>query len=245
GFLAPEDVDPIADPQPTYAPKPLLFGVHQQALWAITVAESGNPERDYTLARSMTGNAGDWNWPLNTAATPARYVKLDDGCVPYQLLTFPTQTGINGLWVSTNQGLAVYDSNDMTWTESLMWNVPPHPDFGRSAAVFRPGEALWVASGGGDLMKLTSNGVIVPASGPGGTGSGLPESRRGSVRSMATDLANLYLLLSKRNTDGTHNMTLIAGTGIGWHPLWENDDVNVSDPYSVVRVAASSMDDLT
>jgi hypothetical protein len=228
----------------TTTPTPRLFGVHQQKLWALTGLDAAHPERSYTLCTSLTGLANDWFWPLDTSR--GTYVRLERTLTPYQLLVFPDPTGgEKKLWVSTDKGMAVYDSNETSWVESQLWDVPPHPDFGKTAQVFRPGEAIWVASGGGDLVKLTANGVVAPASGPGGAGNGLPTARRGSVVSMATDLANLYVLLSKRIDSGYHNLTLIAGTGVGWHPLWSIDDADTTDRGAVVRVAAVSRDDDT
>jgi hypothetical protein len=170
---------------PTTNPKVYAFIAHQQNLYAITTAAEG-----YALASSLTGGTGAWLWHKNTALST--FVKIEASFEPKAFAVFPNQQQGKSLWVSGRRGLMVYDDSEMAWIESSLIDVPPHPSFGRAMAVFRPGESLWVAGGGGDAIQYTAGGTVVPASGPGGVREGMPASKRGDIVSWATDLHRLY-----------------------------------------------------
>lgn len=235
-------------PVPTSNPRVWAFAVHQQKLWAITTSADG-----HVLASNTTGASGNWFWPYDDAR--GTFIKISTSTEPKTLFQFLNTQQERQLWCSSKRGCLIWDPLEMTWQESNLWDVPPHPDFGRCAKVFRPGEAVWIASGGGDLIQYQSNGTVVPASGPGGAGHGLPDvntrlgdgmpaSKRGSVVSMATDLANLFLLVQGEQAVGASDDVLeeddasdpitipgsegqssvIAWTGKGFHPLWESTE---------------------
>ncbi len=229
---------------PTTNPRVWAFAVHKQKLHAITTRAEG-----YALAITVTGDSNDWLWPADTANET--HVKIQGFFDAYTMVSFPTPQMTKGLHLLGDSGMLIYNSNDTTWEETNLIDVPPHPDFGKAAKIFRPGEALWVAAGGGDVIQYTSNGNIVPASGPGGAnegmggsvsyGQGMPPGKRASVLSFASDLAHLYGLFKGErltpeepsiveDTEGgdalsmaeaTAMSSVIAQTGKGWHPVWE------------------------
>jgi hypothetical protein len=216
---------------PTSAPRVWAFGVHQQKLWGLTYD-------NYQLFSLTLG--GNWFWPYDSARST--FIKVDSSAEPKLLFEFVNIQQGRALWCSTRRGCLIYDPGEMTWQESNLWEVPPHPDFGRTAKVFRPGEAAWISSGGGDLIQYQATGVVVPASGPGGAKQGMPAGKRGSAVSMASDLANLFLLMKGETALGTSDAivedasgsdplylpqetgisSVIAWTGKGFHPLWES-----------------------
>ncbi len=222
-------------PEPTSNPRVHAFTVHQNKLWALTTSAEG-----YALASSTTGAAASWFWPYDTARST--FIKIETSAEPRMMFEFLNTQAGRSLWVSCRRGCMIWDQTEMTWQESNLWDVPPHPDFGLTAKVFRPGEAAWITGGGGDLIQYQATGVVVPASGPGGAGQGMPAGKRGSVVSMATDLANLYLLVKGEVAVGTSASivedssggdpmyipgstgvsSVIAWTGKGFHPLWES-----------------------
>ncbi len=240
---------------PTSNPRVLLFGVHQQKLYAVTTSAEG-----HVLASSLTGASGAWYWPYDTGPAQS-FIKIEKTAEPKVLFTFSNvQQSDRALWCSCRRGCLIWDPTAMTWQESNLWDVPPHPDFGRAAKVFRPGEAVWISSGGGDAVQYVANGTVVPASGPGGNGQGMPASKRGSIVSFAADLANLYALVRGETPAGTSSTvtedtsgddplyipdavsssTVIAYTGKGWHPLWETSGSGV--PTKIVVSDATKAD---
>lgn len=240
----PEDGDTAL---PSGIPKVWRFGVYDQALYAITTKDDR-----YTLCFYNPSLVSDdtnpleevkgWTWPMATAYT--RFVHIDAGVLPHQLIGWVDALGQGpALWAITDSGCLRLDPHQWVWEHTTLWNVPPHPNWGRCAAPFRPGEALWISSGGGDVTQYSASGVVVPASGPGGRGFGMPPERRGDIVSMASDLANLYCLVKgdpilspTRDIEDTAGAdpvyipasasvtSVIASTGKGWHPLWENTD---------------------
>jgi hypothetical protein len=230
----------------TTNPTARLITIHQQRLAVLTTAATG-----YHLAFNATGLTGEWFWPYDAARQ--LFPSVETSVTAHGLISWvDPATGMKALWCSTDGGCLIWNSDDVVWEETSLWNVPPHPNFGKTLKPFRPGESLWIAGGGGDVIQYTANGVVVPASGPGGRGHGLPDvggrdgngmpaDRRGDVISMATDLANLYVLVQGDTVagdppdvveetegsdplylpEGSSTNSLIAYTGKGWHPLWE------------------------
>lgn len=237
------------DPVPTSNPRPLLFTIYQQNLWAITTAATG-----YVLALSTTGATGEWVWPYQT--NRETFVKVNTSVTPRKLLPFINRDGERALWLITNRGGLRYDEGNIAWEETNLWDVPPHPDFGRDAIAWRPGEDLWIVGGGGDMVQYTNANSIQPGAGPGGTGEGLPAAKRGSIVALSSDIANLWALLhGDTSADSTPEIVedspygdamyvpdalatsaVLAYNGKGWHPLWESSeptgaptDIYVSD----------------
>jgi hypothetical protein len=228
-----------ANATPTTNPKVQLFVVYKDLLWAITTNDEG-----YALVGSPTGLTGTWQWSLVADTSIGDYVKIEKSFEPKTAVAFPNAQQTMSLWVSGRRGLKVYGDGQgsMRFIDTNFSNVPPHPDMGRALQVFRPGEALWITSGGGDLVQYTVGGAVVPASGPGGQKEGVPGGKRGSVISMATDLFHLYALMQGETAAGTSasivedtegsdalyvpgataTTTVWANTGKGWHPKWES-----------------------
>jgi hypothetical protein len=230
---------------PTTRPRVWRFGVHRQQLYAVTIAADGYKLAKFTpsLYNAVEILDASWKWLYDNGRQA--YCSIDSGAVPLQLISWVDALGQGpALWAITDRGCIRLNDAVPVWEETTLWNVPPHPNWGRAALPFRPGEALWIASGGGDLTQYASNGVVIPASGPGGRGFGMPAEKRGDIVSMASDLANLYTLVQGDTLVGTTDLiedsggsdalyipsatstsSVIAGTGKGWHPLWESASV--------------------
>jgi hypothetical protein len=219
------------------SPRVHAFGVHKDSIHAITTETQG-----YTLVSSGSGTDNDWDWEVLKNEVREDYIKIETSFKPHTFANFPNQQNSVSFWVSGRRGLKVLTDNDGGWGDTNLTEVPPHPDFGKAMHVFRPGEALWVAGGGGDIIQYTIGGNVVPASGPGGAKEGVPYGKRGSAISFATDLFHLYALYRAipvpndpdpiiEDTDGddpfsvsplTETTTLMANNGKGWHPVWES-----------------------
>ncbi len=178
----------------TSNPRVWAFAVWNDVLWALTTEAEG-----YALVPSLTGLTDSWDWAnvLNTARLS--FIKIETSFEPRTMAVFPNAQNQMSLWVAGRRGLKVYNDSKMQWDDTALTDVPPHPDFGRAMKVFRPGEALHIAGGGGDVIQYTVGGAVVPASGPGGTRDGMPANRRGAVISFATDLSHLYALVRGGN----------------------------------------------
>lgn len=229
GAATPPDNDPV----PTSNPRPLLFTIYNENLYCLTIASEG-----YTLALSVTGDTNDWFWPYQTNRN--RFVTVNKSYVPRVLLEFINRDGGPALWCVHSRGALRFDEGNNKWTGVSLRDVPPHPDFGRAARVFRSGEDLWIVAGGGDFIQYTTNNVAQPAAGPGGGHGGIPASKRGSIVSMTADLANLYCLMRGNQAldaspsmvedapsdplyvpDAQATSSLLAYNSKGWFPLWE------------------------
>jgi hypothetical protein len=255
---APED-------DPTTNPKVLLFAVYNQNLWAVTTKDEG-----YVLCSSVDGATNNWFWPYDRARE--KLVKVNKTMNPQKLVNWLRPDGQRALYLVTEHGVIRYNSNDVVWEETNLVEVPPHPNFGRDALPWRPGEDLWIAGGGGDVLQFTASNVIQPGNGPGGRGNGLPggrgwshgmpASKRGDIVSMTSDLSNMYVLIQGDTTqdeltfiedasgsdalyvpESSSQASVVAYTGKGWVPLWET-----SDPAGTptrIRVAYGEKDDGT
>ena len=237
GAASPTYTAATTEPPPTSNPFAFMFATMNDGLWCITTKAEG-----YKLVASTSGASNAWQWKLTADTARNKIVSLETGFEPKAMAVFPNAQNQYNLWVSGKRGLKTYESGQYTWAPTALNNPPPHPDFGRCMQEFRPGEALWVAGGGGDLVQFTIGGGTVPASGPGGAREGLPAGRRGSVVSMATDLFHLYALIQGEvafgasasiveDTSGSDALyvpqpaaisSVLANTGKGWHPLWES-----------------------
>jgi hypothetical protein len=229
------------------------FVVQRNVLWAITTSAEG-----HALASSTTGLSGSWVYEADTAHLD--WIKIETSFEPHTMAVFPDAQNQRAIWVAGRRGLQIYSKDDMAWIETNLTDVPPHPDFGKAMKVFRPGEALWITGGGGDVIQYTVGGAIVPAAGPGGARDGMPAGKRGSVVSFATDLAHLYGLFQGETATGTSATivedteggdpiyvpdatavtSVIAWTGKGWHPVWESSVVGGTPTKIVVADATTA-----
>lgn len=165
------------NPEPTNSPKAFLFAIYNENLYCLTTEDEG-----YVLALSLTGDDNDWFWHWQTNRNA--FMKINTSYTPRKLVEFINRDGGPALWCIHNRGAVRYDENNVQWTATSLRNVPPHPDFGRDAMVFRPGEDLWIVSGGGDMLQYTTNNVTQPGAGPGGGRGGVPAAKRGSIVSL-------------------------------------------------------------
>ena len=118
--------------------------------------------------------------------TPPRFVKIDSSDEPHLLFEFMNVEVQRSLWVSTRRGCKIWDPGNTKWQPSNLIEVLRILTSARPCR-FRPGEAAWVAGGGGDVIQYQANGVVVPASGPGGAKQGMPAGKEGlSFRWQAT-----------------------------------------------------------
>jgi hypothetical protein len=250
---------PTGVPTPTTLTPPRVFAFicHLDLLWALTTKAEG-----HALVASMDGTANSWGWAQVYDTSRDSFIKLETSFEPKTLAVFPNAQNQESLWVAGRRGLKVYDSTTMRFRETAISNVPPHPDFGRCCQVFRTGEALWIAGGGGDLLQYTVGGAVVPAAGPGGQREGMPGGKRGSVVSMCTDLFHLYCLVQGETELGYSGSiieetetgdplevpgavaisSVIANTGKGWHPKWETA-VRGGIPTKIVVADSTKLND--
>lgn len=234
----------VAQATPTTNPKAYIFAVWRDTLMCLTTKADG-----HYLVGSTTGLTGTWNWHEMSDDSKSQYVHIETGFEPHAMAAFPNAQNQYSLWLSGRRGLRIYAESEFSFAPTNFNNPPPHPDMGRAMQEFRPGEALWIAGGGGDAIQYTVSGAVVPASGPGGQKQGLggnrvglPGSRRGSIVSFATDLFHLYALVRGETAEGTSasivedteggdaiyvpgavaTSSLLAYNAKGWHPFWES-----------------------
>lgn len=250
----------LTDP-PDSVPRPLLLGVYNQNLYALTtrgekyafavcpdVDDDGVPED------------GEWQW-IGTD-NRSTWMRVERTCTPRQLISFIDNQGGRALWCITSRGGLRYNELDAVWEQTNLWDMPPHPDWGLASIIWHPGEDLWIAAGGGDLVQYTNSNVNQPGSGPGGTGEGMPALYRGSVVGLASDFANMYALIrgdtALDNTevivedsggddapfyipDANAFASLVAYNGKGWHPQWVSDGA-VAAPHGPWMVSCPDAD---
>lgn len=192
----------------TSNPRALAFAVWNDMLWCLTTAAEG-----YAIVPSLTGANNSWQWSLTADEARQTIIKIESTFEPYTMKVFPNAQNQQSLWVAGRRGLKVLNLSEMRWDDTTLTDVPPHPDFGKAMQVFRPGEALHIAGGGGDVIQYTVGGAGVPASGPGGNRDGMPAGKRGSIVSFATDLAHLYALVQGQTASVSAPLTYAAKFG--------------------------------
>lgn len=223
-------------------PKPITMCVHDDKLWAMD-----NAGVLWKTADAVT-------WEQITDMSGAERLVFDRSRTPRKLINYINRAGEPVLCLVTDQDLWMLEEEASGVTPGGRWQVtavqyPPHPDFGRAAAVWRPGEDLHIAAGM-DTIRFTSANVIVPLSGP-SRDDGVPRQYRGAIVDMTPELSCLYALVKGDSTaaktqtfveDGgisqddqpyvpsnqTYNCVL-AWTGTGWHAVWA-PDYSVGDP---------------
>lgn len=178
-----------ADPStasPTSAPRPNAFAVFQQKLWALT-AEGGIAS--HSIAQKDAG-ANAWFWPYGDTTTDFPHVEAT--ATPKALIAYFDKSGVESLYAVTDRGAVIFDDNHPRFIETPI-QYPPHPDFGRASAVWRPGEDLWLGAGL-DVVRYTSANVVVPLSGL-ARDHGLPQEYRGSIVDLEPEISCLYAMV--------------------------------------------------
>jgi DNA-binding beta-propeller fold protein YncE len=143
------------------------------------------------LAWSFTGDSNDWSWIWNTEF--GRSTQILDG-TPTQLIPFFDHEGSPTLYVVADNGTAwMFDQTGFT-LEPTTIQFAAHPDFGRTATVWRPGEDLLIAVGLG-LIKYTVAGVKDPEMGL-SRGDGMPYTNLGAIVDLEPETSMLFALVS-------------------------------------------------
>ena len=190
----------------TEKPQPISFAVWNNNLYAL--------DRRGFLWFTVDGAT----WGAASAVSGNTPLKLDETRVPRLLFTYINKTGEPTLHIVTDRDVWQYDStNGKLVLTSLQF--PPHPEFGKAAAVWRPGEDLWI-SAGSDCVKMTAAGVIVPFAGL-ARDDGLPSSVAGPITDLCPEVSTLFAVTSSKTlTNGNTTIQLHVWTGTGWHSMW-------------------------
>ncbi len=136
---------------------------------------------------------------------------------PIHLVSYFNRSGEPTLYLVTNQSAWAIDLDAGRGQQTAL-QFPRHRYFGRAAAIFRPGEDLWIGAGM-DTIRYTSANVIVPLAGP-ARDDGVPSGRLGFVADLEPELSCLYATVAKTTGGGS----LMAWTGTGWHGMLEFSD---------------------
>lgn len=175
--------DPSADAA-TSDPLPVHFAVGEgRYLFALTTGGM--------IAKSLTGASGSWTWDYHAAT--ASYPKIESGTTPYRLINFFNGTGDPTMYVVTSKGAWQYDRGVPILHETPI-QFPQHPDLGKAAAVWRPGEDMWIAMGL-DTVRYTASNVSIPLSGVSRDAS-VPPDYRGSIVDLEPEISCLYALIA-------------------------------------------------
>lgn len=135
---------------------------------------------------------GSTTWgAVNDSSTTQ--LRLHQGETPKNLVTYFDRSGAPTLWVITDQSAYMFDTSAIKWRQSNI-KFPPHPDFGRSVAVWRPGEDLWIAAAT-DVVRQTTGNSIVPLSSGLSRDQGLPQQYRGIIQDLIPEISHLYALV--------------------------------------------------
>ncbi len=141
-------------------------------------------------------------------------VRLPPPATPLDLISYFNRTGEPTLHVVTDRDVWALDL-DAGRIQRTTLQFPAHAKFGSAAAVFRPGEDLWIGAGM-DTIRYTSANVIVPLAGP-ARDDGVPKDRLGYVADLLPELSCLYAAVTE-DADGVENSgNLMGWTGTGWH----------------------------
>lgn len=221
---------------PNGKPKAVSFCVFNTAMYAI--------DTDGYLWKQV----GDQVWDKAEDFQQGR-ARIDPARTPRHLVSFYNKSGDPTLHIVTDQDVWSYDDT-LGRLNLTALQFPPHPDFGLAAAVFRPGEDLWISSGP-EVVRYTSANVIVPLSGL-SRDDGVPFQAQGRFVDLQSELQCLYGLVTSYGTKpskpsgaieqlptvsgvadaeataASYSTTsdyaaLVAWTGTGWHGLWESD----------------------
>jgi hypothetical protein len=182
--------DPTADAA-TSNPKPVHFARGEgRYIFALTVTGG--------VAKSLTGAGTAWTWDYNAA--DEIYPRVDSGVTPYRLVPFFNGEGAPCLYVITSAGALQYDRGNKLFHETPI-QFPTHPDVGRAAVVWRPGEDLWISLGL-DTVRYTASNVAIPLSGVSRDAS-VPSDYRGTIVDLEPEISCLYALVAPYNDQST------------------------------------------
>jgi tripartite motif-containing protein 71 len=154
-----------------------------------------------------------WATVTNSAAAQLR---LNTSETPKNLASYFNRAGEPTLWAITDRAAYQFYETAVEWRPSNI-AFPPHPDFGRSVAVWRTGEDLWIAAGL-DIVRQTTGNAIVPLASGVSRDQGVPQEYRGTTLDICPEISSLYCLVGSGSeaTDYDFDDTVGSlGTGDG------------------------------
>jgi sugar lactone lactonase YvrE len=178
-----------------------------------TTPASGTLTVDTTRATPEAAALAIWNntlyalatdgdlWSLEVGSTTWAEVqnsasvtlKLNTSETPKNLVTYFNRQGEPVLWAITDRAAYMFYESAVEWLQSNIV-FPPHPDFGRSACVWRTGEDLWIAAGM-DVVRQTTGNAIVPLGSGLSRDQGVPQDYRGTIVDIEPEISHLYALV--------------------------------------------------
>lgn len=218
----------------TTSVKPVAFCLWDQQLWALQL--------DGTLSSSLDGVT----WTVQA--------KLDGSERPMNLVSYLDRNDNDVLYVVSDTALWAFDANADHLTQTKFRDVY-HPDMGRGAVVWRPGEDLYISAG---LQVYDWNLSSATPMGPGNP-DGVPAELRGRILGLAPELNTLYAYVEgapaasagleaealQSDTvfdDSAYSPSLgafccvLGWTGFGWHIYWRSPGLSAGSGVAAIRV---------
>jgi hypothetical protein len=183
---------------------------------------------DFKLYRTQDGAS----WTLMAT--------LSDSLVLRRLVLYMDGAANDTLYIITTTGIYAWDEENSRVVTTRLGHLPPHPDNGYGACMWRQGEDLFL-SAGLDIYRWTISGVA-PFSGP-SADQGLPQEYRGRIIDLIPEHSGMYALIQGVTgpgevfepdslfdvghiTEGEIDTTISQGSnsvliwnGRGWHPV--------------------------
>jgi DNA-binding beta-propeller fold protein YncE len=195
----------LTDAQET-TPEAVSFAIWNNKLYALAT------DGDLWVLTVGQDPATDWTTVQDSAGTT---VKINTSETPKNLVTYFNRQGEPTLWAITDRAAYMFYEAAREWRQSNIV-FPPHPDFGRSAAVWRTGEDLWIAAGM-DVVRQTTGNAIVPLGSGLSRDQGVPQEYRGAIVDLQPEISHLYALVGgtpSTQTSYAYNAQFITdGTG--------------------------------
>lgn len=206
---------------------------------------------DGALKSSFDGSTWSTEAQLNTGLTPRRLVVWMD------------RTDQDTLFLITDRRVFAFDPTSGILIPTRL-EVPAHPDNGRGATVWQPGEDLYIGFGLQVSRYSAGMSQIDPDVGP-DRDEGLPDALRGRIVDLCAEHLGLLALLEGVSTSSTpatpasefdagHSdeptevssvttnaySALLQWNGFGWHPLWQSASASGSATFCAVSGASSA-----
>lgn len=156
------------------------------AIWNNNLYALGTDGTLWVVAPGST----TWNQIANSGGTN---LVLHAGETPKNLVSYFNRAGEPTLWAITDRAAYMYYETAVEWRMSNI-QFPPHPDFGRAACVWRPGEDLWIAAAT-DVVRQTTGNAVVPLSSGLARDQGLPQQYRGTIVDLEPETSTLFALV--------------------------------------------------
>ena len=183
----------------TATPEAQAFAVWDNCLYAIAT--------DGDLWKLVQGST-TWATVTNSAGVQ---LKVQTGETPKSLVVYYNRTGESNLWLITDRAAHQYYQAGVEWKQSNI-KFPPHPDFGRSACVWRTGEDLWI-SAASDIVRQTTGNAIVPLASGLSRDQGLPQEYRGTIYDLEPEISNLFAITGPTAATGSTSISYSSKFG--------------------------------